>query len=250
MALPDAYTVRARLYPALISVIPAILLAILAVPWGKAVLPQVGGIVGVGVLFCAFADLARRFGKGIEPMVYDKMGGKPSVAMLRHGHGSLDTVTKAKYCAFLAKTIGEKAPTEAQEMADPKAADAFYERCGRWLREHTTDTKKFKKLFEENMTYGFRRNLLGLKWPVLALDVVIAVICNLLIIFGLADATGMYVMLGVAVLHMLYFVFGVTWESVFEAARQYARQLLLACEVLMPAATSTPTTRAPRTPRT
>jgi hypothetical protein len=234
VTLPDAYTVRARLYPALIGVIPAILLAILAVPWGKAVLPQVGAVVGVGVLFCAFADLARRFGKRIEQSVYDHMGGKPSVAVLRHRDDTMDAVSKAKYCAFLAKSIGEKAPTEALEKADPKAADDFYERCGRWLREHTRDTKKFKVLFEENMTYGFRRNLFGLKWPALVQDILVAVTCILLIVYGLSDATAMYVMLGVAVLHITYFVLVVIRESVIEAARQYARQLILACEVLMP----------------
>ena len=50
------------------------------------------------------------------------------------------------------------APTAAQEEADPAAADSFYTRAGTWPRENTRDQKKFDILFNENVTYGYRRN--------------------------------------------------------------------------------------------
>jgi hypothetical protein len=63
------------------------------------------------------------------------------------------------------------------EQNDPAAAKSFYERTGTWLRENTRDTKKFPILFNELVTYGFRRNLLGVKWPALALNLVVVLIC-------------------------------------------------------------------------
>jgi hypothetical protein len=69
--------------------------------------------------------------------------------------------------------LGTKAPRRADEATKLAECDAFYERCGNWLRENTRDTKKFKILFDENVTYGFRRNLLGLKYAALIIDLVI-----------------------------------------------------------------------------
>jgi hypothetical protein len=38
------------------------------------------------------------------------------------------------------------------------------------VREFTRDTKKFNIMFNENVSYGFRRNLSGLKLPGFLLD--------------------------------------------------------------------------------
>jgi hypothetical protein len=83
--------------------------------------------------------------------------------MQRHRDDRLDAAAKASWCQFLGGRIKEKAPTAEAEAADPAGADAYYARCGDWLREHTRDRKRFKLIFEELVTYGFRRNLLGLK---------------------------------------------------------------------------------------
>ena len=79
--------------------------------------------------------------------------------------------------AFLSSKIGQSVPTEQAEKDNPKVGDAFYERGGGWLRENTRDTKKFPVLFSENITYGYRRNLLGLKWPALGLNAAMLLLC-------------------------------------------------------------------------
>lgn len=191
------------------------------------------------VLLYAFSDLARRLGKKLEPDLFRKMGGKPSTAMLRFRDGEFDRGTKAKWLAFLSKKVGDKPPEEAEEQADHAAVDRYYDRCGDWLREHTRDQKKFKLIFEENVTYGFRRNLLGVKWPGLALNAFVALACVAALYFRLPfsvdDNVSVRLMcvLIIAACHALYFLLAVTESAAMEAARQYGRQLLLGCGTLM-----------------
>jgi hypothetical protein len=105
-----------------------------------------------------------------------------------------------------------------------------------WLREHTRDTKKFHILFDENMTYGARRNLLGLKWYALVLNAIVVAICILLLTVHVpvpvqgSVPVRVAIVLIVAALHAYYVLMFVNCEGVFAAARQYARQLLLSAE--------------------
>jgi len=85
--------------------------------------------------------------------------------MLRHSNATYDAATKARLHTFLSKKLSEPAPSTADEELDPARSRRFYARGGAWLRENTRDTKKFNVLFNENVTYGFRRNLLGLRVP-------------------------------------------------------------------------------------
>ncbi|WP_051440948.1 hypothetical protein M728_005174 (plasmid) [Ensifer sp. WSM1721] len=236
--LPDTYTLRARIIPALIAAIPVFVLATLSVPWDRFSLPQVLSSLSVAILLFALSDFARRHGRRIEPKIYAKAGGKPTVTMLRHRDSTLDEVTKAKIVAFLSSKIAERPPTVQEEDSDPIRADAFYERCGTWLRENTRDQKRFAILFNDNVTYGYRRNLLGLKPIALTLNTIV-LLAGLAVLFyrwdlGIADELNGK-MLGVAIIaffHSVYLTLGVTESSVAEASRTYARQLLLSCVAL------------------
>ena len=119
------------------------------------------------------------------------MGGKPSVTMMRRtADGTFDEHTKEKYRAFLAGKIKRRAPTAEEEAVNQADADAFYEQCGIWMRDNTRDAKKFPILFSELVTYGFRRNLRGLKWPALTLNlIVVAISFGLLWHRGIWDMT-------------------------------------------------------------
>ncbi|WP_210265873.1 hypothetical protein [Bradyrhizobium australiense] len=185
------------------------------------------------VLFAAFADVARRRGKAIEPKLIERMGGLPTTTTLRHRDDTYDDDTKSGFHAFIASKLGKPAPTASDEAADPAAADKYYARGATWLRENTRDTKKFDILLNENISYGFRRNLLGLKLPGFFLNAVIVAIC--LAIFwhrwpvdlsNTFDAKLLAVVV-IAVLHAIYLALFVTEAGAFEAARTYARQLLL-----------------------
>ena len=118
------------------------------------------------------------------------------------------------------------------------------------------DTKKFHILFGENITYGFRRNLLGMKPIALVLNILTVIACA-----GISTATEWPVTLAslsrskllpvfvIVLLHAAYLMFAVTESGVIEASKQYSRQLFLSCESLMSVlASKSPSERARSTP--
>lgn len=173
--LPDYYTLRARLVPAVIAAVPALALAAMWISWDGLNLSQLLATLAICVVLYAFADVARRMGKRIEPQLVERMGGLPSTTMLRYSDDVFTVEQKKLYHAFLAKKLNEKAPTASDEVKDPAKADGFYRRAGDWLRNATRDTKRFHILFDENITYGFRRNLYGLRWAALGANAAIVV---------------------------------------------------------------------------
>ncbi|WP_193760459.1 hypothetical protein [Bradyrhizobium yuanmingense] len=225
----DKYTLFARLFPAMIAAAPAIALAWTVIAGKEVKLVQAIAGTALTVLLMVFADVARRRGKAIAPRLVERMGGLPSITMLRHGDTTFDTATKARMHAFLAARLGQAAPTPEQEQAAPDAADGFYARAGNWLRENTRNKKKFDILFNENITYGYRRNLFALKWPALILNILIVIGCAayLWIQQGGVDLMPVFV---IAVLHAAYLAIFSTRSAVEEASRTYARQLLLSTE--------------------
>jgi hypothetical protein len=235
----DAYSLRARLFPSLLAVIPALAALAILISWNRFGLTSAIATTAIPVLVFAAADIARRLGKRVERKIYAELGGKPSVAMLRYSDDTFAPETRAQYRAFLSSMIGRPSPTEQGERDDPVAADAFYERgCG-WLRENTRNTSKFPVLFSENITYGYRRNLLGLRWPALGLNAVIVLMCILFLYWkGSVDTSDdvtmrLVIVLAFAAIHACFMVFAVGKPSVIDASRTYARQLLLSCETFI-----------------
>jgi hypothetical protein len=232
----DAYTLRARLVPAIIAGAPAFAFAAIFVSLGKIGWPHLIAGTALTVLFAVFADVARRRGRAIEPSIVEKMGGLPTTVTLRHRDATFDAATKVGFHKFIAAKLEQPAPSPEEEAADPQAADAYYARGVAWLRENTRNTKKFDVLFNENVSYGFRRNLLGLKLPGFLLNALIVVVCLAIfwrrwpvdLVNGF-DAKVLAVIV-IAMLHAAYLALFVTEEGVFEAARIYARQLLLSTQ--------------------
>ncbi len=144
----------------------------------------------------------------------------------------------------MAGKLNRPAPTAAEETAEPTAGDSFYEQAGIWLRDNTRDAKKFPILWNELVSYGFRRNQRGLKWPALIVNVIVVAICAAVLwrreSLDMADDLIMrtVVVLIIAAIHAAYFALAVTKEGVKEAAWRYGRELILCCQTLM--------TRAPR----
>jgi hypothetical protein len=191
------------------------------------------------VLVYALSDWARKAGKDIEPRLYLEMGGNPSVTMMYRSDSAIDNASKDRYRTFLASMVKQPEPTVDIEQNNPAAANGFYELAGTWLRENTRDTKRFSILFSELVSYGFRRNLLGVRWPALALNVIVVLICAGLLRYGwpIDASDGMtprsIVVLLVAAAHAIFFLFVVTPAYVKAAAKTYARQLILSCETFL-----------------
>jgi hypothetical protein len=120
---------------------------------------------------------------------------------------------KADTGLFLASRIeGLSMPDRDQESTDPAAADQAYSSASRWLLTQTRDTKKFYILFQENMSYGFRRNLLGLKGLAVAICLGGAVLSTAAIAYAYFTAhqiprDEIVVMTAVAWLSALWWIF-------------------------------------------
>ncbi|MRW85674.1 hypothetical protein GJ698_16460 [Pseudoduganella sp. FT26W] len=242
----DSYDREARLYPALLSLLPIGLLVIcifgphhpLLVTAASALL-----VCGGPLLVSRFA---RDLGKSLEERLFDKWGGKPTTIVLRHRDDRVDAVTKQKYHDVLARGVGLKAPTAAEEVNDPATADTFYRAGTAWLIAQTQDVKKHSLVFSENKSYGFQRNLRGLKG--IGIFVCLATLCislfhtfiSLKLVPALAlDGVDSVTIIdalptGFSLLMLFCWIFLVTEKSVERAGYFYADRLIRSCGSLKP----------------
>jgi hypothetical protein len=146
----DPYDRQARLYPALLCVLPLLTLIALYAPNVSALTRAVTITASCGGLFL-ITNICRELGKRIEEGLFQKWGGKPTTQLLRHRDSIIDSITKCRYHAFLEGKINVQFPNEEQEKSDPAAADETYQSGARWLLDHTRPDagKQFDLLFRE-----------------------------------------------------------------------------------------------------
>lgn len=163
-SLFDSYGLRARLLPTLLVVLPPVAVVAILFPNIYSTVSNIFGALGiVAVTLFLLAHVIRGKGRDLERRLYLKWGGKPTTAWLRHQDMRLDPITKARYHQFLERMIGTPMPTPEAERSTPEASDHAYSSAVKWLLEYTRDASKFQLVFEENVSYGFRRNTLASK---------------------------------------------------------------------------------------
>jgi hypothetical protein len=160
----DEYTKNARLKPAFLVVLPiALTVAVLGFKQSATEGTIFGVATSLGFTFL-LSQLVRDRGKAREPWLFNRWGGKPSTAMLRHSDPRLNTNTRARYHKRLGAMLPETLlASMEQEKANSADADAAYASCGDYLLSKTRDKERFQLLFQENVNYGFRRNLWAMK---------------------------------------------------------------------------------------
>ena len=161
--LLDPYERKARLYPALICLLPITIAVFVSFP---EVYSTFSGLIALVVTFGGLqflSHLARDRGKLLENRLFNDWGGIPSVTIFRHRDSVIPKLTKLGYHSTLSNKTGIAGPSEEIEKNDPATADEIYRSWSDHLRTHTRDETKFSLLFKENINYGFRRNLLGIK---------------------------------------------------------------------------------------
>jgi hypothetical protein len=246
----DPYARQARLYPALIVICP---FALLVMVWFPALWTTLGAVASVASSFglvILLAQVARDRGKRLEPALYDSWGGKPSVAFLRHGDARIDEYTKARYREFLKVALPKLTlPSPEDEERNPAASDHAYQSVTNWLLTQTRDTKRFSILFRENVSFGFRRNLWGLK-PIgvtvtflTAAGSTAAILYRYWTGFG-TPAAEVAVVTAVVWLLLIVWIVVITPAWVRIPADAYGSQLLAACDTL-----TTPQSGKPRRAR-
>lgn len=241
----DPYERAARLAPALIAILPLLLLAVITSILSQSVITQAMTVFSAcGVIFM-LSNIARMLGKAREVDLYEIWGGLPTTQLLRHRENQIDRITKQRYHAFLERKIKASFPSPQEEQLNPERADEFYQAGVKWLLSKTRDKKRFPLLAKENISYGFHRNGYGMRAIGLvcaAISIVYLVVKNRLInpsaeiliqwplVLQLpSNQTGLLIIyLAFVMLWTCYF----TRSRVKQAAFAYAEMLLRSCDAL------------------
>jgi hypothetical protein len=235
----DKYSLHARVYPMLLTLLPIFILGVTySIDFQNLWHIGISALV-VSSLTFLFSQLGRDQGKKKEAKLWLSWGGPPTVLLLRLRSPYLNQHTKARYHAKLQQLCPvTKNPTVIGESANPKAFDDVYGTWSDYIRTHTRDTNEFNLLFKENVNYGFRRNLWGLK----SIAITIVLLSGLInyLIFAIQSnqfnflllTNEFYIASGVLLFILIIWVFGVTKNFVKIPAFAYAIRLCEAIEKL------------------
>lgn len=170
--LLDPYEVKARLFPGLLVLLPAILF--FALLYGSRS-PAVAGL-GAILATCGgpylLSSFVRTWGQRAQDRLIRDWGAQPSTIMLRHRDTTLSRQTKTRYHALAAARLGIIMPSVEDEQSNPSAADQSYTAAADALRPLTNDRKEFPFVFKELVAYGFNRNAHGSRWVGLAVAII------------------------------------------------------------------------------
>lgn len=161
----DRYSITARLYPMIIFYLPFAVVGILVTFWDlNQNLHFTVPAGAMGVLAYLAAQIGRDGGKRKEPKLWEEWGGAPTSQLFRWSNGHLDRHTKARNHAKMHTICHVGHVTdEPYESSNTVLVDEAYRSWVRHIISNTRDTNKYPLIFKENMAYGFRRNLWGLK---------------------------------------------------------------------------------------
>ncbi len=158
----DRYTWGARVLPVYLTAAPAVLAVAATLPEGLN-LPLAGASAIVFLPLSYFmSQVASDFGKRLEPALWDSWGGPPTTRFLRHDNEQFNPATRARIHAQL-RALELRVPTAEEEKADRERTLELYGSAVDDIRRLTRDSERFHLVYNGNIEYGFRRNLLGLK---------------------------------------------------------------------------------------
>ena len=218
----DEYAWKARVLPALILISPASICAFVF-GWLNWVVITLSLLATLGVIFLV-AQIVRSFGTKAEARLIIAWGGMPTTHLLRL-NGTHNRAALNQRRAKLEALLSVKLPSRQIEQRNMTRADEAYVTATRSLISMVRSKKDhFPRVHEENINYGFRRNLLGIKGA--------GVILNSALLIGLILAgllSGWSVQMAISLivvgLFLLLWLFIVTERWVREAANSYANRL-------------------------
>jgi hypothetical protein len=186
--LGNRYMREARLAPAFLSFFPILLVMMTWIHGFRGVIPDVVALLALFGVVRWMSHLWREAGDRLDNELMQKWGGKPTTTLLRQSRGFEPIAPKAlgpEVRLFLDDALPEsviedeikkrrgpslpsrdddKAKLQLTENKRARALDHLYEPVFAWLRENT----RHGLVFEENISYGFQRNLYALRWVAIA----------------------------------------------------------------------------------
>lgn len=155
------FTLKARVVPALLVALPALLAVPVLLPTGSAIaVAQVAVAAGVLVALAAFV---RRSGKKLEARLAAKWGGLPaqrSLSLLDYSDSPERTKARRE---LVEQLLQRKLPTRAQERSHPERSARARDIAVRDLIPRVRGAERDALLHEENAQYNLKRNLLAVR---------------------------------------------------------------------------------------
>lgn len=227
----DRYSFEAEALPTLLAFAPASLLIAVNLPEEMTpvgVLLKVSPLVALAALSFVASQVGADLGKRLEDRLWARWSGPPTTRFLRHGNKEYNEITRrAVHEGLIA--LGFRIPTAEEQLQDPNSSDKIYSACTAELRRLTRNRKEYPLVHKRLIDYGFRRNMLGLRWIGLSIAVVVSLVCTLQILwFGSAPGSiGPLLFVGTVCAGL-----GVCWltlvneKAVSLGAERYAHTLL------------------------
>ena len=228
----DRYDRNARLNPALLAVLPAFLFVFFWFPEVWTIFGAIAAfVVASGVLF-ASTRFVRRLGYGVERKLGERVGRLHTARLLSLADDRLSASMKTRCRAYIEAKSGVPLPSKEQEENDPNSADEERLVAVKWLLQHTRPWAAATLLLEENISYGFARNLLGLKpFGLLISGLVFVGSAWLLTGTPVGSTTFLvgFVLCAVSFLALVLWLLLVNEQSVEKASQVYAEKILSLC---------------------
>ncbi|MEV0006090.1 hypothetical protein AB0H28_27930 [Micromonospora sp. NPDC050980] len=224
----DSYSRRARIYPAMLAVLPVALISALLTN-NKPLVALSPILLSAGTLFLA-SNIVRVLGQRAQQRLIVKWDGMPTTKLLRFREAQNSVLLQRRRQA-LEVLFGAALPTRRQEAANLQKADEAYIAATRCLITHVRSRPgQFPLIDHENAAYGFARNLLGIK-P-LTLGVLMASAAADAVIYLHDGLTSPLVVVGGLHLSLVAaWLFFIRPAWVRQAAETYAERLLEALDL-------------------
>ncbi|SDR29396.1 hypothetical protein SAMN05519103_01791 [Rhizobiales bacterium GAS113] len=230
--LIDRYTLGARVAPVAVAAFSLFLAISAWIPFSQWPIKLLGGSALLIMAAFVLAQVTRDAGKAIEEPLWASWGGPPTVRMLRHRDSTFAPGIKSLIHRRLVELhVVDNMPSEADEEQDPEHADEIYKLCSDWLRNKALELKSkspFDVVHSENISYGFRRNTLGIKPYGIAIMVAALAITVAAFFFGRQPLIELCAILLVGA----YLLLAVTPNAVKRAADEYSKRLLNAVQAI------------------
>ena len=181
----DRYDILARITPGLLApLVPGIslLIAYPQIVSGNIFRTIGSGAVMIGLLYL-FASMARSRGRAVQHKLKQRWGGLPTEIVLRFRDNTIEMPTKLAYHAALQDLAPDfPLPNASAEEQDLDVADGIYRAVIRRLIDLRRGPK-YPLIHNDNIAYGFWRNLLGMR-----VVAVLLAICALAVIGAVRTA--------------------------------------------------------------
>jgi hypothetical protein len=158
----DRYEWQARLVPGLLSLFPiAVTITALGFRHGP-IGSVISSLVSLAGGSLVLADVVRRLGTAEQRRLWTEWGGAPATIALRLRQSTTNTGLRDSWRAAVEKVSGIQLASLRSESANPERADQSINAAVARVRE-LTRSSRFYLLQAENRSYGYRRNLFGVR---------------------------------------------------------------------------------------